>query len=333
MVVKSNKLITASYYLTLNEIRLLDLALADLTSYEECEKHLTTMHEFVEIRAEEYAALYGVDNKKAYAQMKEASKRLFRRYFTYRIASIQYPSHFEEREARWVQEIGYVDGKGLVTLSFTNGLIELAGKLKGSFGRYHLEQKAPLTSVYAHRLYEMMMQWRGSKVVPYIAYNELRDRFDLKDQQYKTMSNFKRVVLDAAVKQINDLTDIKVSYEQIKEGKSVVGFTFKFKMKETKKTTTKDVSEKKSIGQESKDKKKRVSKAIPSMSDKQRNTFAHKLANQFDFIRDYNAQTIGKSREQVSLWVEQGLADDEQRQEWRKYLLMSGYEFPNNLKN
>lgn len=68
------------------------------------------------------------------------------------------------------------------------------------------------------------------------------------------------------------------------------------------------------------------------MSAPQRNTFAHKLANQFDFIREYNAQTIGKSREQVITWIEQGLAGDEQRQEWRNYLLMAGYEFPDKLK-
>lgn len=332
MVVKSNKLITASYYLTLNEIRLLDLALADLTSYEECEKHLTTMRDFVEIRAEEYALLYGIDKKKAYTQMQEASKQLFRRYFTYRIVSEQYPSHFEEREARWVQEIGYVEGKGIVNLSFTKVLIELAGKLKGSFGRYHLEQKALLTSVYAHRLYEMMMQWRGTNTVPYVGYHELRDRFNLDSKKYKTMSNFKRVVLDAAVNQINELTDIKVSYQQVKEGKEIKGFTFKFKTKETKKQIIKDANKSDTTTNEVKDSTKTTRRKIPNMTDSQRNTFANKLLKDFEFIRDNSALTIGKSREELLPWVESGLADDDKRQEWRKYILMSGYEFPDNLK-
>lgn len=40
MVVKSNTLIEASYSLTVQEIRLLDIALADLATYDECEKDL-----------------------------------------------------------------------------------------------------------------------------------------------------------------------------------------------------------------------------------------------------------------------------------------------------
>lgn len=68
------------------------------------------------------------------------------------------------------------------------------------------------------------------------------------------------------------------------------------------------------------------------MSAPQRNTFANKLLNNFDFIRDYSAQTIGKSREELLLWVEQELEDDEKRQEMRKHILMVGYEFPDKLK-
>jgi len=48
----------------------------------------------------------------------------------------------------------------------------------------------------------------------------------------------------------------------------------------------------------------RAPKAIPTMTDKQRNTFANKLLNNFDFIRDYSSQTIGKSREELLIWVE-----------------------------
>lgn len=70
------------------------------------------------------------------------------------------------------------------------------------------------------------------------------------------------------------------------------------------------------------------------MSDKQRNTFANKLASDFEFNRDFSVSpfTYGKSREEVAKWVEQKLADDEKRQEWRKYILMCGYEFPDNFK-
>ena len=45
------------------------------------------------------------------------------------------------------------------------------------------------------------------------------------------MNNFKRLVLDNAIEQINEHSDIKAEYEQIKEGRTIVGFVFRFKAK------------------------------------------------------------------------------------------------------
>ena len=50
------------------------------------------------------------------------------------------------------------------------------------------------------------------------------------------MVNFKSRVLDAAIDQINDHTDIKAEYEQHKRGRSIVGFSFSFKQKSKPKT-------------------------------------------------------------------------------------------------
>lgn len=325
MVVKSNSLIEASYTLTLSEMRLLDIALAELSSYEECEKHITALPEMIHIRAEEYSELYGVTNDMAYLALKEASEQLFTRYFTYYIKSDQFPSHKEIRKGRWVQEIGYVEGQGVVMLSFTNTLIELAGKLKGSFSRYHLEQKAPLTSMYAHRLYEMMMQWRGSKTVPYVTYFELRERFGIEKEEYDRVTNFRARVLDQAIKQINEHTDITVSYEQKKEGRKVVGFTFKFKLKKSKNPVIKEANKNVS------DNKPRIPKTpIPPLSESQINTFANKLANLMDFGRDI--APAGKSRQEVVSWLLTELKDNKKVNDWRKYMLIVGYEFPEHMK-
>ena len=333
MVIKSNQLITASYYLSLSEIRLLDLALAELTDYEECEKHLTSMPDFVEITAEQYAETYNVSSDMAYKALREASEQLFKRYFSYQVQSEMYPTHKEIRKARWVQEIGYVKGEGVVTLSFTKGLIQLAGKLKGSFSRYHLEQKAPLTSVYAHRLYEMMVQWRNSKNVPSISYFELRNRFEIPEEDYKRISNFKARVLDPAIKQINELTDIIVSYEQYKKGRKVEGFIFKFKFKDTKNNKKDTGTSKDTKPSENKQQPQRKGlRKIPVLTEEQINTFCFKIMKSFDFIRDYSSQTYGKSNDEVYTFIESMLRDDEQRQKLAKYLLMCGYEYPDRHK-
>ena len=57
------------------------------------------------------------------------------------------------------------------------------------------------------------------------------------EHEYKAMGDFKKFVLDLAVKQINEYTDITVKYEQHKKGRTITGFTFTFKYKTTQKVT------------------------------------------------------------------------------------------------
>lgn len=78
------------------------------------------------------------------------------------------------------------------------------------------------------------------------------------------MGDFKKRILDMAVAEINEHTDIEVKYEQQKQGRKIVGFTFSFKQKNDKQKSTNDNSKQNSL---------------IKMTDKQRLMFAKKLAN------------------------------------------------------
>ena len=75
------------------------------------------------------------------------------------------------------------------------------------------------------------MQWRATGKTQQIPIDELRHKLGIEPDQYQKMSNFKAKVLDTAIDQINEHTDIKASYEQHKERRSITGFTFVFKPK------------------------------------------------------------------------------------------------------
>ena len=53
------------------------------------------------------------------------------------------------------------------------------------------------------------------------------------------MHHFKSRVLETAITQINEHTDIKATYEQHKKGRTITGFSFKFKQKVQPKIETK----------------------------------------------------------------------------------------------
>jgi plasmid replication initiation protein len=235
LVIKSNTLIEACFNLSLAEYRILHMAFAEMAEYESGKGTFTSRP--FKVTAQEYMQLFEVDRATAYEAMKSASERLFNRYFTYDVVH-QKPDFIEVVKSRWVQKISYADSKGYVTFSLAEDVFTMIGQLKECFTRYRLSKTAQLTSVYAIRLYEMMVQWQSTKVVPMLDLEVLRERLDIQPDEYPRVFDFKKRVLDPAITQINDHTDITVSYEQHKTGRAITGFTFKLKQKTKPQDTT-----------------------------------------------------------------------------------------------
>ena len=121
-----------------------------------------------------------------------------------------------------------------------------------------------MTSSYAIRLYELLIQWRSTGKTPIFDLALFRQQLGVEVHQYKTMSNFKTYVLDFALNQINSFTDITAKYEQHKKGRSISGFSFTFKQK--KETSMKVINT------------KSPSTFFSKMTDPQRHLFANKLS-------------------------------------------------------
>lgn len=233
IIKKSNSLTVAYYNLSLVEYRVLHMVFTSLAEIEP-NPELFKNARFT-VRATDYMELYGVDRTTAYEALREASERLFNRYFTYDLELSPEHQLYERLKARWVTKIGYIEQQATVTLYLSEEVLSMVGKLTNRYTTYFLNQTSELTSMYAIRIYEMLVQWRQAKVIPSISVEELRSRLDIKDNEYPRMHDFKRNVLDLAVTQINERTDLKVSYTQEKAGRKITGFTFKFKVKEDKK--------------------------------------------------------------------------------------------------
>jgi plasmid replication initiation protein len=232
LVVKSNGLIKASYSLGLVEQRLILMAIV-----QGREKQVgITADTLLTIRAEDYAVMFGVARQTAYQALSEAMAVLFERQVTF------YDVHPETRKprkniTRWVSKIAYVEGEGLIQLIFAPDIVPEITRLEENFTSYELEQVAGLSSAYAVRLYELLIQWRTAGKTPLFKLDEFRNQLGVEVGGYKQMGHFKSRILDLAVNQINEHTDIDVQYEQIKAGRIIAGFIFKFKQKPKPKTT------------------------------------------------------------------------------------------------
>ena len=69
-------------------------------------------------------------------------------------------------------------------------------------------------------MYELLICWRSTGKTPVIELNEFRKRIGVLDTEYTRTDNLKMRVIELALKQINDHTDITASYEQHKKGAS-----------------------------------------------------------------------------------------------------------------
>ena len=233
LVVKDNALINASYYLSLTEQRLILLAIIQARAEKK-----TTGNEF-KVKVSSYINAYGVADATAYEAIQKATETLRTRYFTFERVVDGEP---ERVVSNWVQSIAYAENSSYIKIKFTDDVMPLITKLEKHFTSYQLEQVKDLTSIYAIRLYEMIIQWRATGKTQQIPIDELRYKLGIEPDQYKQMVNFKKKVLDFAINQINEHTDIKASYEQHKEGRSITGFTFTFKPKQKPKAKADEVS-------------------------------------------------------------------------------------------
>lgn len=225
LVVKSNRLVEASYRLSLTEMRLVLKAAAQA---RENARGLFP-YEAVTVRALDFANFFALDKGAVYAQMKEALLSLFNRSIVTR--DIDPESGFERvNHIRWISEASYIDGSGNVQIIFAPTVIPyLTNWFEGEFTRYRLEKIGHLSSVYAVRLYELLLQYKAIGARSFEV-STLRETFGLIDE-YKLFGHLKDKVIDVAVDQINAHTDIKVKYETRKTGRKITHLDFKIKEK------------------------------------------------------------------------------------------------------
>lgn len=224
LVVKTNRLNQAFQVLTLAELHIVQLAIVDA---RETGTGLST-DKPLRIDAMRYAEAFGTSRQNAYKRMKEAEDTLFNRRFSF------YDEDGKLVKSRWIQQVKYLDDEGAIELAFTMAVVHGISRIDGVkefFTQYLLSQTAKLSSVYSARLYELLVQWKSIGKTPVFELANFRDQLGIGVNEYQRMDHFKTRIIDMALKEINEQTDITASYEQHKKGRVITGFSFKFKQK------------------------------------------------------------------------------------------------------
>lgn len=220
-ITKSNQLMSASYFLTAEEQRLILACISKVNPLEDGEalsnkKFYITASEFKQLFKEK-------KNVDVYKVLQNVSKKLYQRSFTLKLNGVVV-------ESRWVSEVGYHKDKGMVHLAFSPQVINHITSLKKNFTSYKLFNVRNMESIYGMRVYELIIKIRSSKTALNFRTDDLKKILGI-EGKYKNINDFKRKVLDQAKNDVNRYSDMYFDYKSIKEGQKIVGFTLLFKEK------------------------------------------------------------------------------------------------------
>lgn len=229
LVVKSHRLVEASYRLTLNEQRIILYAICRGRE----EDKLLLPNEPVVITADAFSKQFpSIEKGSVYGQLKEAMDALYERSVTL-YETDKDTGKEQVSKTRWISKASYIDGAGRIKVVFTQDVIEHITRLGGEFSSYQLEKVGNMTSAHAVRIYELLAQHKGIGNRT-LNLTWLRDALQIGPDEYKLTTNFIRKVIEVAVDQINKHSDLTVSYKSLKTGRAITDFAFKIKDKDRK---------------------------------------------------------------------------------------------------
>lgn len=212
-VYQSNKLVESSYTLTLQEKRLVLFAASLLNSKKEA-----PADGLVTVSAEAFSKVFSVELRHAYGIIAEAVERLWGREIK------RFERGKEVESMRWIYHKNYMEGEGRVELGFSPTILPHLTMLDREFTGYQLKSISSLGSFHSFRLYELMVQYKkfGER---FFDLDRLRELLEMKNK-YPNVKDFRRYVLDLSIKEINQHTDLQLTLEPQRTGRSITGFKF-----------------------------------------------------------------------------------------------------------
>jgi len=225
-ITKSNALIEAGYRLSLTEVQ---IVLYGISLINPTQKEVPLEYR---IDIGRFADLFNRKHGEIYNDIKDAiRKRFWERDFSYTNEQGKIVT------CRWLTRITYQDKTGFIEIKFSEDVQPYLRQLQKNFTTYYIDQIAKFKSVYSVRFYEFaIMRLKKNKINKIkfkLNIQELKTRLELTDK-YKRFSHFKERVLEKAKNEINKHSDIKLSYEVIKQGRTPheIKFTVSYREKQ-----------------------------------------------------------------------------------------------------
>ncbi len=295
-VVMQNNIQECFKSMNIDEKRVLILAspIARTTNAKEKDK--------ITITAEEFAKESGIKIHSAYKQLEVASKNLIKRNFSYN----------NERGKRvlsnWVIDCTYEEGG--IAIRFPEVVLFMLKEFDkiNPYTKYKKDIVLKLKKDYSFDLYHLAKKYQAMGHFE-MSLEHLKNELGL-PKSYDKLCNLKDRVLKPSLDEICASTDIILTYENIKKGRSVVGFKFKVKEKLQVRIDEKQERDVNTIDM------------FFNMSDAQINMYGNQLASLNELGSMAN---VGETTPNFATRLKMMLKDPEQQEKLHPYLKKLGF--------
>lgn len=210
IVAKSNDLIGEMAKFELSELRLIAYCLAHYDSRKGDNRSFTAT-------IQDLVTIFPMDKKYAYDVVRKAMLGINKKPLELRQESKRYFWN-------WFSGFVYFEGEGKFEFKINPDIQPYLLELKGTFTKYRIADVYQFRSASTWKLYENLNQWWKTGAL-HVQLDELKTLLGVAEK-YPRFNSFRQRLIDPAVKEINDKSDLIVDYEKEIKSRKVVALKF-----------------------------------------------------------------------------------------------------------
>ncbi len=221
LVVKHNKLVEFKGRMTVNELKLFSLIVASIRESQD--------NQFKEYKIDTTVLKQTTKDKNFYNYICDIAFKLEEKRII--VERINDRDEKIRTSIRLINKPRIVENSKYLGFYIDKDLIPYIIDLKREFTRYQIENILMLKSSYSVRVYELLKQYQSIGKREFNIDN-LRSYLGIEENEYTRFTNFESRVVKIAEREINEYTDLNISYIKNKKGRNIVSITFTIDSKE-----------------------------------------------------------------------------------------------------
>lgn len=227
-VVHSNDLIEASYALSIDEMRLLNLALSKIDSKSENPGVLS-------LCPQEFCNMYNLNRSNLWRNMRLSVDNIMSKPI--RIPFFDSKERLKYRKIHWfslAEHYAQESDGSTIDIKFSQEISPYLFNLRKNFTSANFESCSQLTTPFSFRLYQWLIKSKnfnrckeGETICVDLEIDWMKKTAGIAGN-YERWERFKSTLLEPAVEQINSKTDISVVYKAKKKGRATHSVQFNY---------------------------------------------------------------------------------------------------------